>query len=231
MEASNNWNQQLKNRKIKPSDEAWLAIEAGLEGKLKDKIKMNYIMTLAAACIAGIIIYISIPSTKDIVVSKNSISKNTVLPEESVFPDALFIKSAPSTLSKKNKITNENLATTNYKSSVTTKTEAKKPSTNNQLSTEITKKASSLLSEVEADLALKENEIGKDHQTEVDILLAEAKLLIEKKEYNSLYNYAVSENLLAEVEKDLSKNKLQDRVWQFVKDNVQNLESAIVSLR
>jgi hypothetical protein len=232
MKAANNWKNQLHNRKISPSDEVWLNIEEELESKEKNKLKTKFILSLIAACLVGCIVFISLPTQQKTQSISNIAPVSPLEKETHVFPEALFIADTESNTSTQNntsKSTSASIKTENKKATThqsTTDLETSLTSTN-----KISVEAQKLLAEVEAEISSTKSKPALTTQMEVEQLLADAQQLIQEVDYKKLHEFATSENLLADVEKDLSKSNLQNRVWQFVKDNMQNLESAIASLR
>lgn len=232
MKAANNWKNQLHNRKISPSDEVWLNIEEELERKEKNKLKTKFILSLIAACLVGCIVFISLPTQQKTQSISNIAPVSPLEKETHVFPEALFITDAESNTSAQ--------INTNKSASVSIKAENRKATTHQSTAdletsitstNEISVEAQKLLAEVEAEISSTKSKPALTTQMEVEQLLADAQQLIQEVDYKKLHEFATSENLLADVEKDLSKSNLQNRVWQFVKDNMQNLESAIASLR
>ena len=249
MKEQNNWRNQLKSRKISPSDEAWLSIESGLERKSKNKLKRNFVLSLIAASLIGFIVFVSLPTNSNLHSNLNIASEIDEQPEaQTVFPAALFINADTAlhfqgvetiveNIDVKNHISNpSNSISKPHKTNVKKKPASNTNTPNTQFKAtrkaKVQTKAAQLLAEVEADLAEPlSNPTKLSAEDEADLLLAEAKQIILEVEYDRLYEFAQASELLAEVEGDLSKDKLQNRVWHFVKSNFQNLENALVSLR
>lgn len=249
MKEQNNWRNELRNRSITPSDEAWLAIESGLESKSKNKLKKKFIFSLVAASLIGFVVFVSLPTTSIQHQSQATATENfDTSHEESVFPAALFLESESAFSLKEAEVVKQDLdekeSISNPKKSVskqtlnrkTTQMVSTKNETESQLetntNTEVNLKAKELLTEVEAELAASSStSLNLSAKDEADLLLAEAKQIIQEVEYNQLYEFAQASDLLAEVEEDLSKDNLKKRVWHFVKANYENLESALVSLK
>lgn len=249
MKQQNNWRNELRNRSITPSDEAWLAIESGLENKSKNKLKKKFIFSLVAASLIGFVVFVSLPTNSTQQQSQAATTEEfQPTTEESVFPEALFLE-IESTLSSvaveaneqdevakpqistpldtASKESNNNLETETASTKYVTKSQEETPQ-----NAKVNQKAIQLLAEVEAELAGNSStNLQISAEDEADLLLAEAKQIIKEVEYNQLYDFAKASDLLAEVENDLSKDNLQNRVWHFVKANYENLESALVSLK
>lgn len=246
MEKQNNWRNQLRKREIAPSDEAWLAIEAGLENKAQNKIQKKYIITLIAASLIGFVVFVSLPSTSTSS-PKTSIADEVnkeIQEEESAIPTALFQSSNAAITAteeegfqqeeKPDAIEQVDIQIGNSPESsqeITVENEVNAPNEPLQVQ-EMQLKAADLLAEVEAELVMDATQSNfENSDAEAEALLAEAQLMIQEVDYDQLYAFAEASDLLAEVEDDLSKNNLQNRVWQFVKSNFQNLESALASLK
>ena len=248
MENRNNWKNQLRNRKVTPSDEAWLAIEAGLEKKNSNQPKKKFIITLIAASFIGFVVFLSIPTQTRTIEKSNTVKvKTPIQSDQSVFPEALFLEvnsALTSADSEPNSETQTNATLTQSKlntkkepnSSLISVAENKKSETlkipAKEEKIKASKAAIELLAEVEAELA-QTIEINSTYSPdeEAEILLAEAKLMIQEVDYDRLYEFAQASDLLAEAENNLSEERLQGKVWLFVQSNVKHLETAFASLK
>ncbi len=254
---NHNWKNELRNRSIKPSEEAWLAVESGLEQKSKHKLKKRFAYILIAASFLGFVITISLPtnsvttSTQSISAEKqqnqnieqnsNAIEENTQN-NEAIVNSEFDADSTSKSVHKQDthqtpnhqvaesspKQTQQNaISSENQKSS-----ETKKNKLNASNVIEISPKAMDLLAEVEAELAGQSStSLPLNAEDEAKLLLAEAKQVIQDVKYQQLYEMAKANDLLAEVEDDYTKQDLQQRVWRFVKTNYHNLENTLASLK
>jgi hypothetical protein len=269
MKNQNNWKNQLRNRKITPSDEAWLAIEAGLGKKDTKTLKTKFIFSLIAASIVGFIVYITLPSATidagntDTVNTENStelqkpaaqedfnldvnskitVNDNEVIeaeetPSISTATDAKQAKLHSTSISNvvaesSNKINSEKSKNSIPETNLASIEEVSEAVTPEKSKPQVSEKAMQLLSEVEAELAqVVAPDTSYRVEDEAEALLSQAKLIIQEVEYDKLYQFAKASDLLAEVEGDIPKDNLQNRVWSFVKDKAQDLESTLASLK
>lgn len=238
MDSQNNWRHQLRNREINPKDETWLAIEAGLNHQKNNRFLLKSIILLIAAVAVGVIVMVSLPTTSStsqdpVQYVQEEPSKENQTPEviHQVEEVSLSISEEQSLLPKDDSssmieisVQPEKYATEVVENETVADTLPAEEEHN------LHQKATALLAEVEKDLQ-QEKKAVYSPDAEVETLLAEAKVLIEEVEYDKLYEFAKASQLLADVEEDISKDTLQNRVWKFVKSNFQNIENALVSLR
>ncbi|GGE12366.1 hypothetical protein [Psychroflexus salis] len=244
MKKQDNWKSQLRNSSIQPSDEAWLAVEAGLEKKSQFQLKKKFIISLVAASLIGFVVFISFPDfSTPSEVESNLVEENKLDKQDVIYPSEftiqpVIIESQVSLKNEESKQKNNILAVeksvhkTNFAIQKPIASAEKIGLINKNEDAFIQDKAHQLLAEVEAELDSTSNTNKKLRPAEeAEVLLAEAQLLIKNTTYNELYQFAKASDLLADVEHDISEQKLQNKVWQFVKNNVQNLESALASLK
>lgn len=238
----NNWKKELLQREIKPSEEVWLNVAHGLK-QPKNKINKKRIwIGLTAAAIAAILILpnflqlsnknspeIPIVHQEKIEESKTKVSKE-IQPLQKEYlatkkQQALKVAVEEKQLSSKESKTPSSSEKT--KNKVAKHEEALMAKTTSKL-TKTRSEALNLLAEVEAEI---EKEQPKNANEEAENLLAQAEQNIEKANYNQLFKFAEANQLLAEVEEDLSKNDLKERIFKFLKNNYKEIESAVASLK
>lgn len=57
MKKETNWQQELRNREIKPSEDAWNKISGGLHQKQLKHNRKKFVVWIAAACVCGMLLY------------------------------------------------------------------------------------------------------------------------------------------------------------------------------
>ncbi|MCH8535247.1 MAG: hypothetical protein LAT51_09280 [Flavobacteriaceae bacterium] len=246
---TNNWKKEMLQREIQPSDEVWLKVAKGLQ-QPKSKInKKRIVIGLVAAAIMALLIIPMFLIEKTTNTSKNSIvteEKIENVEKTSIEERNINKKSSSTEIQQENKVALEDKKTSVEESKSFNSAQEKKISNVNSdevsnQSAEISKekeevsepspskdKATTLLAEVEAEID-KENIVTTDR--EVENLLAQAEQKIDQANYNKLMSFAEAHELLAEVEEDLSKNDLKEKIFKFLKNNLKEIESAIVGLK
>ena len=231
----NNWKKELLQKEIEPSKDVWLNVANGLQQSESKSTKKIILGVIAAILIIGVFVApqwfqkAEETSTHKKVVQEESPKKinNSLVEEE----NSSFIKGN----------NNNDKLLTNIQ-----------PKAGNQLSTEKTSKSTAiiaeentenetklkvnesenkaavLLAEVEAELEAEKQLTNPD---EIEVLLAKAEKNIEGASFNRLIDFAEAHQLLAEVEEDLSKKDLKERIFKFLKNNYKEIESAIASLK
>lgn len=231
----NNWKKELLQKEIEPSKDVWLNVANGLQQSESKSTKKIILGVIAAILIIGVFVApqwfqkAEETSTHKKVVQEESPKKinNSLVEEE----NSSFIKGN----------NNNDKLLTNIQ-----------PKAGNQLSTEKTSKSTAiiaeentenetklkvneseneaavLLAEVEAELEAEKQLTNPD---EIEVLMAKAEKNIEGASFNRLIDFAEAHQLLAEVEEDLSKKDLKERIFKFLKNNYKEIESAIASLK
>lgn len=256
MKKETSWQQDLRNRKIEPSVEAWNKISNALHQKELTHSRKKFIIWIAAACICGMFIYpfLFSDATKEVTTPLVSSpeSKEVVTPKLS--------NEALSNETKGQEKVSTNVVSTNAHDKVTTQVIAQenntpKLKTNEQKITPYQKTETDFTQEVETYLSLvasstptnKGNinrkaeqllmELASDspriskEEYEMNYLLAKVELQLNTSSKEKLIEFAKAQDLLADAETSLKKEDLKRKIWKFIKSSYENLETTLVSLK
>lgn len=258
MKKETSWQQDLRNRQIEPSVEAWNKVSNALHQKELTNNRKKFIIWIAAACICGILIYpflfsdatkevttplVSSPESKEVVTPKlsNEALSNETQGQEKVTTNVVSTNAH-------DKVTTQVVAQEN--NTLKLKTNDKKTTPYLKTETDFTQEVETYLSLVASSTSTPTNkgninrkaeqllmELASEtpsisqEEYEMNYLLAKVELQLNSTSTEKLIEFAKAQDLLADAETSLEKEDLKRKIWKFIKSSYENLETTLVSLK